>query len=100
MSFTGFSVLKYESEKPVLAACDACDLKFFTPSNMPRYQVATYLGLKFLEHHCVSNRPKKKPCTPVHSSHIRARSCSLGPPLGDRGGLFLKLERKIPFGVG
>jgi hypothetical protein len=59
----GLSMLKYKGETPMLASCNRCALKFFTPPGMMTdAQAATdYLWKKFNDHHCsVSGAQRRK----------------------------------------
>jgi hypothetical protein len=51
---TGFSILKYSGQSAAIAACQGCQLKFFTPANLMREGVGRegYLRKKYNEHWC------------------------------------------------
>lgn len=54
-----FIVLRYEGKVPVLASCDKCERKFFTPTKLLHETVGAeeYLGRKFDVHECA--QPKR-----------------------------------------
>ena len=49
-----FVILRYEGKVPVLASCEKCQRKFFTPPTLARDAVGAeeYLGQKFEVHVC------------------------------------------------
>jgi hypothetical protein len=49
-----FVILRYEGKVPVLASCEKCQRKFFTPPSLARDAVGAeeYLGQKFEVHVC------------------------------------------------
>jgi hypothetical protein len=50
----GFVILMCVKEKPILAACELCQMKFFLPSNMKVWpeQAELYLRQKYINHAC------------------------------------------------
>lgn len=56
-----FIVLKYTGKVPLLAACEKCELKFFTPDTYSGDAVGAqeYLFRKFDHHSC--GEPSRKP---------------------------------------
>ena len=56
-----FSILRYRGQTPVLAACDRCELKFFTPSEIMKDSDAAfrYLLMKYMHHRCAATFPNE-----------------------------------------
>jgi hypothetical protein len=60
-----FAILKYSGKTPLLATCELCHLKFFTPRETTKPDEAeTYLREKFQWHECKVGL-KTKPLRPI-----------------------------------
>ena len=67
MADRNFIVLKYEGKVPVMAGCERCQRKFFTPATYSGDAVGAqqYLFSKFDRHNCET--PPTKPQRPGSS---------------------------------
>ena len=67
-----FSILRYRGQTPVLAACDRCELKFFTPSEIMKDSEAAfrYLLIKYVDHRCSAAFPHEGNRTRIKAQQI------------------------------
>ena len=81
MDEPGFVILKFRSRTPMLAACERCELKFLTPTEIEDPNTATtYLRAKYHEHRCKTVALAKKPPRRAGERDIYEKQKQFGTP--------------------